>query len=439
MDIKGDICMKKVIVRGPALTRSGYGEHVRAVLRSLRKIEDKVDIYLIPVGWGATGWIVEKDEEREWFDAIVKKTSAAIQQKQQFDVSIQVSIPNEWEQLAPINVGVTAGIETTKVAPQWLEKGNMMDLIIVPSQHSKQVYQKTSYEATNSATNEIVPDYKCTTPIEVISYPVKEFTDLDLGLELQTDFNFINVAQWSPRKDLKSCIEWFVEEFIDQEVGLILKTNRAKNCLMDKFACEKMIEQVLNRKRYKNKKCKIYLLHGDMTDQEMHQLYRHPKIKAFMTTSHGEGFGLPMFEAAYEGLPVVAPDWSGYLDFLYMPVVDKKGKTKSKAKFAKVEYSMRPISKNVVWDGVLQEGSMWAYSDQGSFKMRLREIYKDYGRFKKQATELQKWVRVTLSEENINSQYVEALETVCNLDSDQEIEDLFNELVSYDHGVVAGT
>ena len=314
-----------------------------------------------------------------------------------------------------------------------------MDLIIVPSQHSKQVYQKTSYEATNSATNEIVPDYKCTTPIEVISYPVKEFTDLDLGLELQTDFNFINVAQWSPRKDLKSCIEWFVEEFIDQEVGLILKTNRAKNCLMDKFACEKMIEQVLNRKRYKNKKCKIYLLHGDMTDQEMHQLYRHPKIKAFMTTSHGEGFGLPMFEAAYEGLPVVAPDWSGYLDFLYMPVVDKKGKTKSKAKFAKVEYSMRPISKNVVWDGVLQEGSMWAYSDQGSFKMRLREIYKDYGRFKKQATELQKWVRVTLSEENINSQYVEALETVCNLDSDQEIEDLFNELVSYDHGVVAGT
>ena len=81
MDIKGDICMKKVIVRGPALTRSGYGEHVRAVLRSLRKIEDKVDIYLIPVGWGATGWIVEKDEEREWFDAIVKKTSAAIQQK----------------------------------------------------------------------------------------------------------------------------------------------------------------------------------------------------------------------------------------------------------------------------------------------------------------------------------------------------------------------
>jgi len=389
---------QKIIVRGPALTRSGYGEHVKFILRALRQVEDKVDIYLIPVGWGSTGWIADNDEERVWIDFIIKKTQFALQQKHQFDMSIQVSIPNEWEKLCPINVGVTAGIETTKVAPQWVEKGNLMDLIIVPTHHSKKVYEDTSYEVTVQQTGQVIPDFKCTVPIEVVSYPVKDFDSLDMNLDFKTDFNFLSVAQWAPRKDIESCIHWFVEEFFDQEVGLILKTNMAKNCLMDKNVCEYNIRNLLRGGKYKNRRCKIYLLHGDMTDQEMHQLYRHPKIKSFVSTTHGEGFGLPMFEAAYEGLPIIAPDWSGYVDFLYMPVKDKKGKMKNKPKYAKVDFSLQPIADNVVWDGVIQKDSMWAYADQGSFKMRLREVYKDYGRFKKQAKELQTFIREDLAE-----------------------------------------
>ena len=128
---------KKVVVRGPALTRSGYGEHTRFLLRALRQKEDKFDIYLIPTGWGQTGWINEDDEERRWLDFIIHKTSAFQKQKGQFDVSLQVTIPNEWEPMAPINIGVTAGIETTKVAPIWLEKANMMDKIITISEFSK--------------------------------------------------------------------------------------------------------------------------------------------------------------------------------------------------------------------------------------------------------------------------------------------------------------
>jgi len=418
-------------VRGPVLTRSGYGEHVRFILRALRQIEDKIEIFIIPVGWGHTGWTTEEDKEREWIDFTVKKTHAAMQQKEQFDISIQVSIPNEWEKLAPVNIGITAGIETTKVAPQWIEKGNGMDLIIVPSHHSKQVFEGTSYEVQVEQTGELMPNYRCTTPIEVVSYPVKEFEDTDLDLDLKTEFNFLNVAQWAPRKDIENCVKWFVEEFIDQEVGLVLKTNMAKNCLMDRRVSENNIKMILSEDKYKDRKCKIYLLHGDMSDQELHQLYRHPKIKAFVTTTHGEGFGLPIFESAYEGLPVIAPDWSGYVDFLYMPITDKKRKTKNKAQFAKVEYTLQPIDDRVVWEGVLQKGSMWAYADQGSFKMRLREVYKDYGRFKKQATALKKYVLKNCSKETQYDRLINFLEPVCAFDVDDlqnEVDTLFQSL-----------
>ena len=70
----------------------------------------------------------------------------------------------------------------------------------------------------------------------------------------------------------------------------------------------------------------------DFLEEEMTYLYNHPKIKALISMSHGEGFGLPMFEAAYNGLPVIATDWGGQCDFLYMSDKNKK----KKAMFTKI-------------------------------------------------------------------------------------------------------
>ena len=86
---------KRILVRGPALPRSGYGEQTRFALRSLRAHEDYFDIYVIPVGWGKTGWIWEDNEERKWLDGLIKKTIVHQQQQGQYDISLQVTIPNE--------------------------------------------------------------------------------------------------------------------------------------------------------------------------------------------------------------------------------------------------------------------------------------------------------------------------------------------------------
>ena len=135
-----------------------------------------------------------------------------------------------------------------------------------------------------------------------------------------------------------------------------------------------------------------------MTDKEIHSLYKHPKIKALISLTHGEGFGLPLYEAAYSGLPVIAPDWSGHVDFLYMPV-KKNGKVRSRAAFAKVEYDISPVPDAVVWKGVIEKDSMWCYPKQGSYKMRLREVYKDHGRFKSTAKKLASYLNETFTED----------------------------------------
>jgi len=390
MGIKGDICMK-VLVRGPALTRTGYGEHCRFVLRALREVED-LDIYLIPVNWGQSSWVWEDNEERRWMDEIIKKTAMHNQAKGQYDMSIQVTIPNEWERMAPINIGVTAGIETTKIAPQWIAKANEMDKVITISEHSKQTFVNTVYEGTNQNTGK-VGYLKCTKEVDIVHYPVKHYDEIDLDLDFTTEFNYLTVAQWGPRKNIINTVLWFVEEFIDNpDVGLVVKTFAKGGSIIDRLEAEKQLNNFL--KKYEHRKCKVYLLHGDLTDQEMHSLYKHPKIKALVSLTHGEGFGLPLFEAAYSGLPVVATDWSGHLDFLYVPVKDKKNKDKEKYKahYGKVDYDLQPVQKTAVWDGVVQEDSMWAYAQQGSYKMKLREVYKEHGRFLKQAKALQKWI-----------------------------------------------
>jgi len=427
MDIKGDRMKKKVLVRAPVLTRSGYGEHSRFVLRALRTQEDLFDIYVLPVAWGQCGWIYNDNEERRWLDQLITKTAHYQQQgNPQYDISIQVTIPNEWQRLAPVNIGVTAGIETTRVAPVWLERANMMDKVITISNHSKSVFLETVYDAVHKETGQKL-QLRCNKPVEVVHYPVKEFAKTNLNLKLETDFNFLVVAQMGPRKNLDNTVRWFVEEFIDQPVGLVVKTFMKGNSMIDRTHVDTTITNIL--KSYENRKCKVYLLHGDMTDEEMHSLYKHPKIKAFISLAHGEGFGLPHFEAAYSGLPVIAPEWSGYLDFLCAPKKDKKtGKEKTKPHFACVDYNLQPVQQEAHWEGVIQPDSMWCFAQQGSYKMKLREVYKDHGRFKSQAKKLQKWIVKEFEEQKQYNKLVDNIIPQEEVELLKEIDEMFMEL-----------
>lgn len=401
MGLKGDQMKQKVLVKGPVLTQSGYGEQARFALRALRSKDDIFDVYIIPTAWGQTGWISLANEERTWIDQCIAKTHLHMQQGGTFDISLQVTIPNEWEAVAPVNIGYTAGIETTKVSPLWLQKANMMNKIIVVSNHSKDVFEKSLYQGSHpqSGTPVIL---KCEAPIEVVNYPVRRAPKKNVKLNLDYDFNFLAISQWGPRKNFDNLINWFIEENFDQEVGLILKTSIKGNSRIDRHYTEQKLEQIV--KSHGDIKCKVYLLHGDLTESEMTGLYSHSKIKALISTTHGEGYGLPLFEAAYNGLPVIAPGWSGQRDFLYVP--DNRSPTgKLKPLFATVEYDLKNVQSEAVWDGVIQADSQWAFPKESSFKKRLREVRTNYSRFKKSATKLKKYLTSEFTEEKMYGQF----------------------------------
>jgi len=426
---------KKVIFRGPVLSQSGYGEQARFALRSLRTREDVFDIFIISIPWGKTGWIWNDDEERQWIDEVIKKTVVYIEghRKQgvppQFDVSLQVTIPQEWEKLAPVNIGYTAGTETTKMSPQWVERSNFMDKILVTSEHTKFAFENSAYDAVDQSTGQTHKDYKCQTPVEVVSYPVRlHEKDPDFNLELKHDFNFLCMSQWSPRKNFENTLKWWLEEFWDQEVGLVLKASIKNNSLIDREYTEENLKNILSH--YKDRKCSVYLLHGDLSDTEMSALYQHPKIKAFVNLSHGEGYGLPVFEAAYHGLPVVAPDWGGIVDFMYAPKTNKKGKEKSKPHFAKVDYDVRPIQSEAVWEPVLIKDSMWAFPKQGSYKMALRKVLKNYGMYKSQAERLKEHIHEKFEASKMYENFVANLFSEDEVKIADEINEMFAELES---------
>ncbi len=421
----------KILLEGPILTKSGYGEHARLVYESIKNIQG-IELFVTAVPWGKTSWISEYEDLMH--QAIIRNGNyvrACEQAKQRpfYDIQIFVGILNEFNKKAEKSVVVTAGIETDRVSAEWLIKTHQgVDKIIVPSEHAKSGFTSTSYEFKNPQTGQ-EGKIECTTPVEVVPYPVKHIEPVEIDLQLNTEFNFLNVALLGPRKNLESSIEWFMQEFHnDGDVGLILKTSKAKNSLMDRIDTKDYISKIISK--YKDAKCKLYLLHGNMTEQEIHALYTHPKIHALATATCGEGYGLPIFEAAYSGMPIVATNWSGHLDFLQGPFKEN-GKIKEKKLFAKVNYTLKSIDDSVVWDGVLVKDSQWAQVDPVSYKKQLRKVYNNYGMYKKWSSTLQTHIHQTHKKENILEKLTNALgiepetpEVIDWMSSQQEIEQL---------------
>ncbi len=397
---------KKILLKGPVLSQSGYGEHTRFALRALRLRESDVDLHILPTGWGQTGWIADNSEEREWIDSKIKETIPYLKSGGHYDISVQVTIPNEWEKIAQKDIGVTAGIETNKVSPLWLHRSNFMNKIITISEHSKKGFE-TIYRGVDPEKGDSI-ELGCNIPVEVAQYPVKTFKNTkDLDLNLKYDFNYLTVAQWGPRKNVENTIRWFIEENYDQEVGLVIKMSLKNNSVVDReYTMRRLLSCI---PEVEDCKCKVYLLHGDMSEQEMHSLYQHPKIKCMISLSHGEGFGLPLFEAAYSGLPIIAPGWSGHCDFLYMPNTKNAKKNKMKCMFADVDFHIAPVPKQSLWKDVIEEDMVWCFPTEGSYKLRLRQVRKNYDKWLKRSKELQTWILKEFEKNKKTQQFCDLL------------------------------
>jgi len=400
---------KRILVKAPALSRSGYGEQARFAIRALQSRTDIFDIYLLNIAWGKTGMIPANTPEREWLDSTILKTTQYIQTCQQqgqppaFDLSLQVTIPNEFEKIAVTDIGYTAGIETTKIAPHWIEKINgVVDKVITISGHSKRVIEQTSYDFPEQG----LENFRVNKPVEYVNYPYKTTEPDPDGLDIpfETTKNFLCISQWGPRKNIENTVRWFLDEFHDDEdVGLVLKTNTANESILDRTLTSKRLTRLISD--FPDKKCKLYLLHGGLSEEQLTWLYQHPSMVALINIGHGEGFGLPLFEAAYNGLPLVTVTWSGQMDFICTP--NKKGKQVPRV--SRVDYDIKNVQPEAHWEGVVQPDSMWAFAKKASYKRAVRDIVKKKVHFKNQAKSLRNHILKNFKEEDKYAEFVSHL------------------------------
>jgi len=210
-----------LVFQGPIFTRSGYGDHCRDLMKSLRKM-DKFDIKIIPLRWGNTpqNQVSDQTEFGRW---MLDRVIAQIGDKP--DVFMQVSVANEFEPKGHYNIGVTAGVETTIAPKNFIDGSEKMDLIIVPSNFTKSNLAGTIYQQKDQATGQIVGEYKLTKPVEVLFEGVDteifgKSDKKDILSNVKEDFNFLIVGHWlkgslgQDRKDIGMAIKISVHLYI---------------------------------------------------------------------------------------------------------------------------------------------------------------------------------------------------------------------------------
>lgn len=413
---------KKVLLVAPVMSRSGYGVHARFVVDALSTRPDLFDLYVHPLNWGESSWISQDSFKKSYYESLIHKKIAYTGH---YDISVQVTVPPEWQKVAKVNIGVTAGVETDKVPLKWLQISNSFDKLIVTSNHTAKGFLESKYDLEATFNDEKYTLVGTDTPVEVVGYPIKdvEAEDITDKVVLEPEFNFLSITQLAPRKNMELLIRAFVEEFRNENVGLLLKCHAKNNSTSDEIMIREALAGFVNK--LGPRKCKVYHIHGCMTDEEIAGLYNHPRIKAYVTTTHGEGFGLPIFEATYSGLPVIVPAWSGHVDFLYAPEKpDGKGKKPKKTPhFEKIPYDLAPVEQVALMEGIIEPGMQWCVPRFEKTKAALRNVYRGHAYRQKMANTLKEYNTNTYSVENQYKMMCEAVWSTYDSDKTRWKED----------------
>ena len=399
----------------PIDTFSGYGSRSRDFVKALVEL-DKYDIKVLPQRWGNCAWgFIDKHEE-EWgfLKPLLHKSNNLPQQP---DIWCQITVPNEFQRVGKYNIGLTAGIETTHCAPQWLEGLNRMDLNLVSSEHSKKVFETTGYDKKDQNGN-LIGQIKLQKPVEVlmegaITETFKpllrgELNNKELFNSINSipeNFAFLFMGHWmqgnlgEDRKNVGMLIKFFLEKYKNKKnaPALILKSSITNASVMGRTELLKRLNAIKNSIEA-NKLPNIYILHGDLSDTEINELYNNPKIKAMVSLTKGEGFGRPLLEFSLVNKPIIASNWSGHTDFLNSEFC------------ALVEGTTKKVHKSAQIKDMIIGESEWFSPDLSYVSKYFDSVVTNYKEWKVKAKRQGYYARTNFSFENMRESIKNILE-----------------------------
>jgi len=384
--------MKKVLVfQAPLFTASGYGAHARDILKSLYEL-DTYDVKIVPTRWGMTPQD-QIDASTEFGQRMMKSVITTLDKKP--EVYIQMSVPNEFRPVGMVNIGITAGTESSIAPKEFIDGVNNMDLVIVPSKFTKDVLEQSVYTKQDKRTGEVKGQHKVKTPIKVLFEGVDTsvFSGYDKNVndplkEVETDFNFLICGHWlkgvlgEDRKDMGMTLKTIATVFqhlpADKRPGIILKSSVGGYSVKSREEIRKRVEAALDP--LGENVLPVYLLHGDLTEQEMSNLYHSKKVKAMVSFTKGEGYGRPLAEFAMTGKPIIVSKWSGLRDFL--PEINT----------VYLEGSLTQVHPSAA-DKFIIEQSKWFTVNYTDAANKIHKVFKDYERYRKQSEGLSAHIR----------------------------------------------
>ena len=312
----------------PFDTYSGYGARSRDIVKSIIEL-DKYDVKLLSQKWGNTPMNFTQDHKEWGFlkDMIIP----GVNQQNKPDIWMQITIPSEFQPVGRYNIGCTAGIESTGCDVTWIEGLNRMNMNWVSSKHSKKVFTEVGFEQKDNqgrTTGKVLKNQK---PIEVVFeganldiYKHLKSSEVKLDLsQIKENFCYLFVGHWMQgdmghdRKNVGLMIDYFFKTFRDksQRPALILKASTGRNSYMSRETLLNKIQKIKKSHAGHNLP-NVYILNGALTDTEINELYNHPKVKAMVSLTKGEGFGRPLQEFCLSKKPLIVSGWSGHMDFI---------------------------------------------------------------------------------------------------------------------------
>lgn len=334
--------MKKVLLRAPLLTSSGYGVHSRQVFEALLERED-IDLYVRPTEWGSSSWDISNPLVDKIKEFCIKNHWGV------FDESYQVCMPNEFEKLGKTNIGVTAGFESNFVKKSWLEKFEMMDTIVVPSEFTKAAIANTFIKTNgNIPVNIKVINEWYLNSFDEINFK-GHFLNLNFKKNMLIFGQLTSADSFLDRKNILKTIKCCLDFCIDnKEVGLILKTNLGNNSSKNRENLFLFLRENFSEKELK----KIAVISSDIPESVLVRLFNDEKVSCLVSGTRGEGWGLPILYSAAAGLPIIATDYSSYKEFL-----DED--------FLKVDYDLISIDKKSIFTDDFND-FLWAEFNSNS-------------------------------------------------------------------------